>query len=311
MKRYITCELKIPCQVIRKKTVLKGKNPMSAASKIVVQMNQKVGGTAWEIIPQEGAYTARHRTMYGSFAISKGKKGFTLAFTGTVNHEFTKVFNYCKTGYKNKETIPQADFELMLVNWAKHYVGFNKKGPELIMIFREGLSTQQIERQVKDELGALNNVIKKIGQKTGNPSYSPEIVYTIVNTKINTRIFDIPEGSSHSNKFQPRVNNPQSGTCVLDELSIDQMYDYHLVAQKVNEGTCTPTHYIVAHNSSKIPQEELAQFTYEQCFNYYNWSGAVKVPATLQCANKLAKLVGESIQTDVTSGEVLNSFYFL
>ena len=110
MKRFITCELKIPCQVIRKKTVLKAKNPMSAASKIVIQMNQKVGGTAWEIIPQEGAYTSKKRTMYGSFAISKGKKGFTMAFTGTVNNEFTKVFNYCKTGYKSKDDIPQADF---------------------------------------------------------------------------------------------------------------------------------------------------------------------------------------------------------
>ncbi len=105
--------------------------------------------------------------------------------------------------------------------------------------------------------------------------------------------------------------NPNSGTIVMDELSVDELYDFHLTAQKVTEGTCTPTHYVVVHNNSKIPQEQLAQFTYEQCFNYYNWTGAVKVPATLQCANKLAKLVGESIQADVTSGEVLTSFYFL
>jgi aubergine len=313
MKRYITCELKIPCQAVRRRTITKAKNPMSAASKIVVQMNQKAGGTAWEIIPQENAYTSKMRTMYGSFAISKGKKGFTLAFTGTLDPLFTRIFNYCKTGYKNKEAIPVEDFELILVTWAKNYVGVNKKGPELIMIYREGLSTQQIQRQVKDELRALNNVIKKIGQKTGNANYNPEIVYTVVNTKLNVRIFDLSEGSSqsHSNKFQPKVTNPQSGTCVLDELSIDEMYDFHLTAQRVTEGTCTPTHYIVAHNTSKLPQEQLVQFTYEQCFNYYNWTGAVKVPATLQCANKLAKLVGESIQTDVITGEVLTSFYFL
>jgi len=67
----------------------------------------------------------------------------------------------------------------------------------------------------------------------------------------------------------------------------------------------------VAYNASKMPQESLSQFTYEQCFNYYNWTGAVKVPAALQCANKVAKLVGESIQSDVTSEEVINTFYFL
>lgn len=127
-------------------------------------------------------------------------------------------------------------------------------------------------------------------------------------------MFDFSNGSggpTHSNKFNPKVFNPQSGTCAFDELSVDELYDFHLAAQKVTEGTCTPTHYFVAYHSSKIPQEDLAQFTYEQCFNYYNWTGAVKVPAALQCANKLAKLVGESIQTDVTSGEVLTSFYFL
>ena len=72
-------------------------------------------------------------------------------------------------------------------------------------------------------MDALDNVIKKIGQKTGKAEYKPEIVYTVVNTKINTRIFDLPDGGSqsHSNKFMPKVSNPQSGTCVFDELSVD------------------------------------------------------------------------------------------
>jgi hypothetical protein len=126
LKRYLTCELKIPCQGIRRRTIVKAKNPMSAASKIIMQMNQKIGGVAWEIIPQEGAYTSKKKTMYGAIAISKGKKGFTLAFTGTIDNSFTRVFTYCKTGYKSKEAIPQADYENAFVNWAKNYVSLNK-----------------------------------------------------------------------------------------------------------------------------------------------------------------------------------------
>jgi aubergine-like protein len=286
---------------------------MSAASKIIIQMNQKVGGTAWEIIPQEGAYTSKKKTMYGAIAISKGKKGFTLAFAGTIDTNFTRVFTFCKTGYKAKEVIPQADYEAMFVNWARSYVSINKQGPELIIVYREGLSIQQIERQVKGELAALDRVIEKIGEKTKRPDYKPEIIYTTVNTKINTRIFDFSEGSSatHSNKFTPRADNPKSGTVAMDELSVEERYDFHLAAQRVTEGTCTPTLYTVVKDSSKMPQEAMTQFTYEQCFNYYNWTGAVKVPAALQCANKVAKLVGESIQADVNAGEVLTSYYFL
>lgn len=84
LKRFITCELKIPSQGIKRKTVgPKSKNPLSAASKIIIQMNQKIGGQAWEI--NRSGFFAKRRGMYGAFSISKGKKGFTLAFVGSLN----------------------------------------------------------------------------------------------------------------------------------------------------------------------------------------------------------------------------------
>jgi hypothetical protein len=101
--------------------------------------------------------------MYGAFSISKGKKGFTVAFVGTVNSECTKVVSYCKTGYKRKEDIPKADFDTIFLHWAKNFVMENKEGPSMIMIYREGLSIPQIEVQIKSEVDALYDVIKKIG----------------------------------------------------------------------------------------------------------------------------------------------------
>jgi len=64
--------------------------------------------------------------MYGAFSLSKGRKGFTLAFVGTLNSENTKVISYCKTGYKKKEDIPKVDFDAIFLNWAKNYVLENK-----------------------------------------------------------------------------------------------------------------------------------------------------------------------------------------
>jgi aubergine-like protein len=82
-------------------------------------------------------------------------------------------------------------------------------------------------------------------------------------------------------------------------MSKDDEFDFHLAAQYVNQGTCTPTHYTVAYENRKMSQEALMAFTYEQCFNYYNWEGAIRVPACLQYANKLAKLAGEGIMGDI------------
>ena len=102
LKRYITCDLKIPCQGLRRRTVgQKSKSPLSAASKLIIQMNQKIGGVAWEVIQDE--YFEKRKVMYGAFSLSKGKKGFTLAFVGSLNSKNTKVFSQCRIGYKRKE----------------------------------------------------------------------------------------------------------------------------------------------------------------------------------------------------------------
>ncbi len=79
-------------------------------------------------------------------------------------------------------------------------------------------------------------------------------MYITVNKKINTRVFDFSNRSGSQGKFIPNVYNPSSGTSLFDSISIDNLFDFHLTAQKVTQGTCTPTHYIVVYNDSKITQ---------------------------------------------------------
>ena len=155
----------------------------------------------------------------------------------------------------------------------------------------------------------MEYMIKTIAEKTKTKNYDPEIVYMTVNKKINARFYAGEQ--NQQNKFVPRVSNPNSGSVLVEALSKDESYDFYLAAQLVTQGTCTPTHYTIAYNKSKVPQEALITFTYEQCFNYYNWEGAVRVPACLQCADKLAKLVGESIQQDIVESEDSKRHYFL
>lgn len=49
LKEFITNSLQLPCQFVRKRTVSRKQkgNPIAAASMILIQMNQKLGGTAW------------------------------------------------------------------------------------------------------------------------------------------------------------------------------------------------------------------------------------------------------------------------
>lgn len=74
---------------------------MSAASKIIIQMNVKVGSVPWEV-KKHHPYFKDKSMMYGAISISKERKGYTLAFVGTINPECTKVCSDIRMGIKSK-----------------------------------------------------------------------------------------------------------------------------------------------------------------------------------------------------------------
>ena len=141
-------------------------------------------------------------------------------------------------------------------NWAKTFYKNTKSVPGIIILYREGLSDAQAQVQLRPELESLHYMVEQIGEKTKTKNYEPEIVYMTVNKKINSRFF-MAEGNNPQqggNKFIPKVLNPSSGSVIVEEMSKNDAYDFHLAAQLVTQGTCTPTHYTVAYNGSKIPQ---------------------------------------------------------
>lgn len=120
-------------------------------------MNIKVGATPWAVQIKHD-YFKKRNCMYGAISLSKGTKGkFTLAFVGTINNECTKVFSDCKVDISSKDSIPVKDLENIFVEWAKSFFqANNKKVPETIILYREGLSDAQAQDQLaRSEIPAL------------------------------------------------------------------------------------------------------------------------------------------------------------
>ena len=59
-------------------------------------------------------------------------------------------------------------------------------------------------------------------------------------------------------------------------------HDFFLVSQHVRQGTVTPTHYIVVHDTSGWGPDKLQKLSYKLTHLYYNWPGTVRVPAPIQ-----------------------------
>ena len=90
IKRFITCTktLQKQSQVIRRRSLKDKKRAVAVLSKTLIQINQKIGGTAW-VVKSPLTKNFGKSIAQGAFAISKGKKGFTLAFAGSTDKNIT------------------------------------------------------------------------------------------------------------------------------------------------------------------------------------------------------------------------------
>ena len=258
LKRFLSNDLKVPSQVVLNKH-FRDKPKPAVMSKLLGQMNAKVGGTLWGI-PTQHPYFKEKSVMYGAISFSRGKKGWTLAFNGTYSRDLTHCCSEAMVNLPKKENIDPKVYEEILVNWLKKYNKENNQWPSAIILYREGLSDEQTKKEGKVEIEAMQRCIERSRKKTG-ANYNPDFLYIVVRKKIETRFFAIEGQAQTSGKFRPKLENPMPGTAIFEDLSSNNSYDFHLAPQKVTQGTCTPTHYVVAFDNSKIPQEAIAQFT--------------------------------------------------
>ena len=85
--------------------------------------------------------------MYGALSFSRSKKGWTLGFNGTYSLDLTKVYSDCRVDIPNKENMGMEAFEDILINWIKRFFAENSHMPSVIMLYREGLSNEQVKSQ--------------------------------------------------------------------------------------------------------------------------------------------------------------------
>ena len=96
--------------------------------------------------------------------------------------------------------------------------------------------------------------------------------------------------------------NPDSGLLICDKLISSDKFEFYIQPQKVTQGTATPTCFQVEYGNMNCP-ESLPKLTFDLCFLYSNWRGAVRVPAPLKYAEKLAKSkagVNDAIKTTLS-----------
>lgn len=167
---------------------------------------------------------------------------------------------------------------------ARRYVKHNGHPPNIIVVYRDGVGESQIENVREKELKALLKGLKEEFNGKG-----VKLAYIIVTKRLSDRFFiDGKQGPS----------NPEGGLIIDETIVKDNKFEFFMTAQCVNQGTATPTNYNVIYNDTGLKAESFYELTYYQCFQYYNWSGPLKVPSVIQMANKQGLVVGPSHSKD-------------
>jgi aubergine-like protein len=246
--------------------------------KLVFQMCSKLGYPLW-VVQKPAALQNSDTLLIGADVYhSKGKESVT-AVIGTLNSDYSRFCSLSNVQAKRGQEIMD-NLADMVLDCVMSYVDMNKRPPAKILFYRDGVGDTMMDLVTKYELTKIKEMLaEKFGKSC------PKLSFVVVTKRISDKSLSLNQDGS--------VANPPSGTIISSGIIKKEM-EFFMVAQNVTEGTATPTRYQVLLNECGYSHDDLHQITFFQAFNYYGWSGAVKVPAVCQYAHKLAYHVGEN-----------------
>ena len=267
LKKNSLCKNGYISQVIKAKSILK-KGVMNVCSKILLQINAKLGGASYKI--QDKSIKEKKLMVIGVDSSHIKGKGTGVAMVATIDDSFTNFFNK-ETIIKEENNREQLQYNInSFIELAiEAYKKENKEYPRGIIIYRQGVSLQQKDF-LKSEIFTINSCCE-----TRKILY----YYILVNSKINFKFFE----KSNNNYY-----NPGPGLLVIDGITNKNFFEFYIQPQEVTQGSATPTCFHVAYGNMDFP-ELIPKFTYDLCHIY--WQGTISVPNVLKAAEKLSKMM--------------------
>eukprot|EP00698_Gefionella_okellyi_P018362 TRINITY_DN5498_c0_g1_i1.p2 TRINITY_DN5498_c0_g1~~TRINITY_DN5498_c0_g1_i1.p2 ORF type:complete len:665 (-),score=178.92 TRINITY_DN5498_c0_g1_i1:723-2717(-) len=281
LKRICALHRGIPSQVVLARTLQKKNMLLSICSKIILQINCKLGKPLYHV-PMPKALTAAPTMVVGIDVnhTNKRTRASVAAVCATMDHRFSKYHSLVSYQSAGQELV--VNLQRMIEQCAKRFHAVNGICPANIVVYRDGVSEDELRSVVEMELPNLRNINAAV-----DPSAAPaNVAVMVVQKRVHAR-FAVAQGQA--------LSNPRPGTIVDRDVTSNTRADFYMVAQHVNQGTTTPTHYQLVFNSTAFGPDDMQLLTHRLCFMYFNWPGAIRVPAPVMYAHKLAFLVGTAL----------------
>jgi aubergine-like protein len=298
VKHQCTARTGVPTQVVMAAS-LSGKRYDSICEKLALQIAAKTGSSLWCLKPPPGLPKLTMVIGIDVYHDAKNAAKSVLGLVATIHPNFTKYFS---TAQFQRLSGGEIGHKLAVAFEEALRAYFTASGgrfmPENIVIFRDGVGETQFPAVKEYEVAALKQAI-------GNWSnYAPDYAYIIVNKLTAAKFY--AGGPGH-------YSNPPIGM-IVDTPPLVDFPDFYLIAHAVTQGIAKPTlykcvDYQVKEGDPQAYFEAVKRLAFNSCFNYFNWTGAIKSPAPTMLAHKIAYLIGQSVKADIDPSIKALPFY--
>ena len=263
VKKLCCVEMPVASQVVNFKTISNEKKVSSVVQKIALQINCKLGGELWGCtIPQKnGSIMVIGVDVYHD----PSARGSSIA--GVVSSTNTSMSRWYSTTCFQRPGQELIDsLKIAFLKALKKFYEINHIWPDKVIVFRDGVGDSQLSISAKYEAEQFKDSFRNVSE-----TYKPGFAFVVVQKRINTRIF-----------FQgtKELENPPPGSVLDHTVTRRDWYDFFLVSQHVGQGTVSPSHYVVIHDSLDLPVDAVQRISYKLTHMYFNWPGTVLVIST-------------------------------
>lgn len=186
------------------------------------------------------------------------------AVVGNVDDNFAQFPASMRMQESKKEMV--TDLETMILERLRAYNVRNKKYPERILLYRDGVSEGQFAIVLEKELPLITSAFQKI-----RPGYRPKLTIVICAKRHHTRFFPT-DARNADNK-----SNTLPGTVVDRGVTSVYLFDFFLQAHASLQGTSKATHYHVIHDEMNFTADRLQALTNNICYMFARATKAVSL----------------------------------
>ncbi|KAL9651984.1 hypothetical protein ABK040_000327 [Willaertia magna] len=264
IKQFVQSDSAKICQCVQANNL----NKPSIITNVILQIQAKLNSILWNA-----------KVVMGKGSDFKG------AVSLSINSKHSMYTSFEFSNVKRREVSSKVVNSIIkgLEDYHERY--YKKNMPQILLVYREGVSDGEIEKCMANEVEPLVNYL---GDRT-------KLIYILVSKNNNTR-------------FVQNGKNLPVGS-IVEQLQRANSHEFFIISTSVSEnsGVTKPIRYQLLFNNTDYTTEAIYTMTYKQCHMYYNWPGTVKVPASLMYSSKCL----QSLSVADYNPELRKNLFFL